>query len=86
MCGGGGILESIFGGGDSSPPPVVAPAVVQDTDKAAAESASAGIAARSQRKRALRAQSLLATGATGDSSNVITGQPAAAAGKATLGA
>ena len=84
MC--GGIIESILGGGGSSPPPVVAPAVAADTDKSAADAASKGITERANRRRALRAQSLLATSAGGDTGNVITGQQSAVAGKATLGA
>ena len=82
MC--GNFLDGIFGGG--TPPPVVTPAVGADTDKAAADAASAGIKQRSDRKRAMRAQSLLATGAGGDESNVVTGLPAATALKSKLGA
>ncbi len=82
MC--GYFLNKIFGG--STPPPVVTPAVSVDTDKAAADAASAGIKQRSDRKRAMRAQSLLATGAGGDDTNVVTGLPAATAAKTKLGA
>lgn len=82
MC--GDFLSGIFGG--DTPPPVVAPAVGADTDKAAADASSAGIKQRSDRKRAMRAQSLLATGAGGDESNVVTGLPAATATKNKLGA
>ena len=61
-------------------------AEVAARDKAAADAASAGIKQRSDRKRAMRAQSLLATGAGGDDTNVVTGLPAATAAKTKLGA
>jgi hypothetical protein len=61
-----------------------APDVTGDADAAAAQAASAGIQQRTRQRRAMRSQSLLATGAGGDTSNVVTGIPTAT--KTTLGA
>lgn len=62
------------------------PEPLKDMENASASAAAAGISDRIKRRRALRAQSLLATGGPGDTSNPVTGAPSATAGKATLGA
>lgn len=82
MC--GGIIESIFGGGDSSPPPVVQTSPIADQAKVDADAAGKSAQAKTARKRAARASSLLATGGSGDLSNPVTGLPSAQS-KPTLG-
>lgn len=75
-----------LGGKDAPSTPAPRQSITEGADKAAADASAEGIQQRAARRRALRAQSLLATGAGGDTSNVITGTPSATAGKATLGA
>lgn len=84
MCGG---LEKLIGGGSDTPAPaVVRSSPVADQAAIDAEAAAKAAQAKTTRKRAVRAQSLLATGGGGDPTAVATGQPSAQAGKPTLGA
>lgn len=96
MCGGGKIpiVSDVFkavGLGGSKAPEQPAPVVVRETPKAdaaadadaATQKAATDKLATTRRRRAL---SLLATGGGGDTSEVSTGKPAAAAGKQQLGA
>lgn len=80
---GGALLSGAMADKPSAP---TAPTVTQDADKAAADAASSAMQQRTAKRRAYRAQSLLASGSGGDQSNVITGAPTATAGgKTTLG-
>lgn len=64
-------------------PTLLASDPVGDQAKIDAESSAKGAQARTSRRRRIRASSLLATGGTGDTADVVTGQPYA---KPTLGA
>jgi hypothetical protein len=81
----GGMMLASSMGGKSSGPAQAPVTVAQDANQASADASAAGIASRTAKRRAMRAQSLLATGSGGDTSNVITGTPSATAGKTTLG-
>jgi hypothetical protein len=82
----GGMMLAKSLAGKPSAPQAQAPVTVEaDANQASADASAAGIASRTAKRRAMRAQSLLATGAGGDTSNVITGTPSATAGKTTLG-
>lgn len=66
-------------------PDVVAQSPLADQGAIDAEARAKAGQARSDRRRRIRASSLLATGGAGDTSDVVTGQPSAIGGKATLG-
>lgn len=77
-------LDALFGGGQSLPS-VVRSSPIADQAKADADAAGKSAQAKTARKRAARASSLLATGGSGDPSNPVTGLPSAQS-KPTLGA
>lgn len=76
-------FQGLFGGGKT--PPVVQSSPLADQAKIDAEAAAKAAQARTDRKRRVRASSLLATSGAGDTSDVVTGQPSAVSGKSTLG-
>lgn len=75
-------FKEIFGGG-GSPPTVVRESPIADQAKIDAEAAAKASQEKLQRRRRLRASSLLATGGAGDTAVTASGTPAA---KPTLGA
>jgi hypothetical protein len=75
-------LDKIFGGGGSTPQ-VIRDSPLADQARIDADAAAKARQESTQRKRRIRASSLLASGGGGDLSNPVTGQPEA---KPTLGA
>lgn len=72
-------------GGGGSQPQVVSQSPLKDQAAIDAEALTKSAQARADRKRRVRASSLLATGGAGDTTDVVTGQPTAIAAKSTLG-
>ena len=66
-------------------PAVVAQSPLADQAKIEADAQAKAAQARTDRKRRIRASSLLATGGAGDMTAPVTGQPTAIGAKATLG-
>lgn len=88
LIGAGATAASATGmlGGGNKTPAVVAQSPLADQAKIDADAASKAAQAKTDRKRRVRASSLLATGGAGDTTAPVTGQPSAIAAKPTLGA
>ena len=83
MCGSIPIIGDIFGKDTPPPPEVVRQSPL--ADQAALDSAASARAATSRldKRRRMSGLSLLASGASGDTTSPVTGKPAAAAGVKT---
>ena len=87
IAGAGASVASATGilGGGNKTPSVVQQSPLADQAGIDADARAKAGQARTDRKRRIRASSLLATGGGGDTTEPITGQPSAVGGKATLG-